>query len=71
VTQFAPEQAQESALIGALPTCTHNGTRPPCWYCSLPAFMFDEDGKLKPEYRIYAKPWSAPRFWLREGNIDE
>jgi hypothetical protein len=64
VTQFAPEQTQESALIRALPTCTHNGTRPPCWYCALPSWMFEDAGRMKKRYQGYAKPWSGPRHWL-------
>lgn len=53
------------------PTCTHNGKKAPCWYCSLPAFMFDEDGRIKPKYRPWASPWGAPRFWLGEGRAPD
>jgi hypothetical protein len=49
-----------------LPTCTHDGTRPECWYCSLPSWMFDDMGKLLEEWQDYQWPWSKERFWLKE-----
>lgn len=35
-----------------------------CWYCSLPDYMFDEFGRMLPEYQDYATPWLKPQDWL-------